>query len=158
MVINSSANRSGTDSHLASPLERLVLRTFERMLRTPATFKTITDAMLDNPGFIVPVTALVRSEHNLLITEQDKIDARCRQFEQFGTKSDRAKPVQMSEQGEEPPINISDDAKTNHRAYYRSTSQASSKWYDARTRRHCIEYAGTYTTPTMTLLGRNHIS
>lgn len=116
MVIVSKANRSGTGSHLSALLNRLVVNTFDNMRRMRATLKTTTDALLDNPGFFSLVAALIKSEHSHLITEQAKIDARCRQLVQLGTKSNRSKPAQMSEQGEETPIYILNDAKTNPRA------------------------------------------
>lgn len=88
MVIDLNANRSGTDNHLSALLERLVLKSFDKMLRTPATLKMITDVMLDNPGFISPLAALVKSESNRLTTRQANIDAQYRQFMQLGTKGD----------------------------------------------------------------------
>lgn len=75
MVIDSNTSQSGTDSHLSALLERLVRKTFDRLLRETATLRTITDAMLHNPGFTAPVAASIKSEHSRLITEQANIDA-----------------------------------------------------------------------------------
>lgn len=113
VFIDSNANSSGTDSHLSAPLDPLVLKTFDNLLRTPATLKMITDAMLDIPGFIAPVATLVKSEHSRLTTKHNKIDVQCRQFMALGANSGRAMAAQMSEQVEEPPADVSDDAETN---------------------------------------------
>lgn len=59
MVIDSNANSSGRDGHFSARLERLVLKSFDMMPRTAATLKTISDAILDDPGFISSVAALV---------------------------------------------------------------------------------------------------
>lgn len=113
MVIDSNVNPSVTDSNLSALLGRLVLQIFHRMLRTSATLKTNTDAMLDHPGSIVLLAASVTLERKRLTTEQAKNAAQWRQFVDLGAKSNRAMPIQISERGEEPPSDVLYDNKTN---------------------------------------------
>lgn len=95
MLIDTNASSSSTDSHLSAQLERLVLKVIEKVLKTPATLETITNAVLNNPKFIAPVAALISSKHSCLTTEQAIIVARCRLFVKFGAKSDHSVATQM---------------------------------------------------------------
>lgn len=49
MITEPNANSSGKDSQLAALLERLVLQAVDKVLRTPVTLRTFTEAILDNP-------------------------------------------------------------------------------------------------------------
>lgn len=69
IVIYSSGSSNGTDSSLSALLERLVLKSLDKVLRTPPTWETITDAVLHNPGFNTIVAASVKSEHNGLTAD-----------------------------------------------------------------------------------------
>lgn len=88
VVIDSSANSSATDCHLLTLLGRMVLSTFNKMLRSLDTLQTITHDMVESSRFIAAVAALEESDHNSLTTEQAKIDSQCRQFVESGTKND----------------------------------------------------------------------
>lgn len=52
MAIDSNANSRGTDDDLSALLELCALRTFDKVLRTPAALKTITDALLNSTVLI----------------------------------------------------------------------------------------------------------
>lgn len=135
MTTEPNANSSGTESHLAALLDRLVLQAVDTVLRTPATLGKITASVLDNPSYLSPVVALLRLEHSLHTTEQANNNARCRQFVELGAKIAPSLPAWISEQVEEPPADITDDVKTNPRALSWSRSQSSSEWYEERPRK-----------------------
>lgn len=56
-----NASKNGVHNCLSEALENLVLRTVQKVMDSPELISRFSDAVIDNPGFITPVTALVKS-------------------------------------------------------------------------------------------------
>lgn len=59
------------------------------------------------------LAAYVEVEPILLTTKQAKNDVKCRKFVELGVQRSISISARMSEQGEEPPVNVLHDAKNS---------------------------------------------
>lgn len=68
-----------------------------------------------------PAAILVKSKKWSLTKKQVKIDTQCQQINKACAKSKQGVPINMFEQSEEPPLNISYDAESNLQACPRTS-------------------------------------
>lgn len=56
-----TAQQYGVDSRLSAILELLIKHFVRELMRSPRTIIVVTKAFIDNPGFIAPTAAIVKS-------------------------------------------------------------------------------------------------
>lgn len=111
-----TANQKGVDNRLFGSLGDVSRphRIKGRVLT--GVHRLISDAAIDNPGFIAPKTVLVKSEQQRLVAEQANIENRYRQFVEVKIEMNLHPVLPPSEGSDRSPTDISDD-KRNPRAY-----------------------------------------
>lgn len=71
-----TTRRKGVDNHLSVALEMLAVRTIHKIVNSPRFISRLLDTIIDSPGFIALVAALVKSEQPKLATVQTKFRTR----------------------------------------------------------------------------------
>lgn len=62
------------DNRVATALENLVLHVVQKVSLCPEFIFQISDGVIDSPGYIKPVVALVRFKQQKLLAEQVRIE------------------------------------------------------------------------------------
>lgn len=83
-----TASQKGVNKRLSAAFETLVVRTVHKIVSSPGLESTLSEAVIDILGLIIPVMALVKLEKLKLAAQQAKIDDRWRKFVEAGTKMD----------------------------------------------------------------------
>lgn len=98
-----TANQEGLNNRLSAALETLVVRIVHKVVNASEFVSRFSDAVINSPGCIAPVVALVKMEHRKLVTEQGKIEDRFWQFVEARLKFDR-RPVSVPSEGSDRPL------------------------------------------------------
>lgn len=116
------AQKKRVDNRLSAVLVSLSARTVTKTVNAPKFIDRIAEAVIDSPGFVASVAALVKSKKLKLNDETTNIEEHCRKPVEEGTKTDPHDVSIPSKAAEEPPIDIYSDLETNPKFYSLSTS------------------------------------
>lgn len=75
-----TADQEGVDNCLSTDLEILVVRPVNVLLNGPVFKSQCFDDVIDKPGFVTRLGALVKSKNQQLVAKQIEIENRCRKF------------------------------------------------------------------------------
>lgn len=71
-------SQNGIGNRVMGALETFVVHTVEKVVISPEYMGEVLDAVIDSPGFVIPVVVLSRSEERKLETERTGTKKRCR--------------------------------------------------------------------------------
>lgn len=131
-------SQKGVHHLLSAASNNLVFRKVQKVAHNLGSVYRCLDSVVDIPGFIAPVAALVKPERKKFVTRQNRIKDRCRQFVKAGTKMDTAYPwYRQKEVTDCPPT-----SPTTRRTYGPTRLNANSlaTEMNAMTRDHSMPY------------------
>lgn len=111
-----STSQRGAQNSRLTGLKTMILRSMENIMTSSEFISNVSDSVIDTVGFILSVAELFKSEQQKLVTEQVKIQDRCRQCLEAETEMDPNTVPMPSKGSVLRPTDLSDD-KTNSRAH-----------------------------------------
>lgn len=96
------------------------------VVNAPETIGQITEAIIDNHGFVELVAVILKAEQRNYIEEKAKMKERCRQFVEDGMKDSSTTFSHPLKIGQKPLTHISDDVMNSPKVCLTETSHSSS--------------------------------